>query len=241
MSTIQPCSLEPLLTWPSLPLPLLPDDAKCRYYKIESGNTAPAGAVYSAANVKKRMLEHAARDKTRKRQERLAAHLKPARVLGDVRTGARLMREIGVYDPELPAKSWISAMQRMGGIAFGTADGPSIECMLINGHDAQSGMGVVYAGTYVVALNSQHEEPLLVTADHCYKQLMVAGTSAPATSQPTSTEASTSMPTLLAARPDHARSAQSPSSSTTYPPSPTTSCRTGLYRPQRWQGLTRLA
>lgn len=78
----------------------------------------------------------------------LATHLKPARVLSDPLTGARLMREIGLYDPELPTKNWLSALQAKGGIVFGTAGGPSVDCMLINGRDTVSGMGVVYAATH---------------------------------------------------------------------------------------------
>lgn len=136
---------ETLLTWPSL-APLA-DDAKNRYYKVESANTAPASALYNAVNVKKRKLEDAARDKAHRRQELLATHIKPARVLGDPLTGARLMREMGVYDPELPPKSWLTALQSKGGVVFGSANGPSVDCMLINGQDAKSGMGVVYAGT----------------------------------------------------------------------------------------------
>lgn len=58
------------------------------------------------------------------------------------------MREVGLYDPELPAKSWLSSLQAKGGIVLGNADGPSIDCMLINGHDTRSGMGVVYAGMF---------------------------------------------------------------------------------------------
>lgn len=125
---------------------LLPDEEKRRYFKIEPGHTAPAGALYNAVNVNKRKLQDAARDKARKRQEVLAAHVKPASILSDPLTGAGLMREIGLYDPELPAKSWLSSLQAKGGIAFGSADGPSVDCMLINGDDTRSGMGLVYAG-----------------------------------------------------------------------------------------------
>lgn len=125
----------------------LSDEEKRRYFKIESGTTAPASALYNATNVNKRKIQDAAQSEARKRQEVLANHVKPARVLGDPLTGGRLMHEIGLYDPGLPAKNWLSALQDKGGIVFGNAHGPSVDCMLINGNDTTSGMGVVYAGT----------------------------------------------------------------------------------------------
>lgn len=58
------------------------------------------------------------------------------------------MREFGVLDPELPVQTWTSGLREKGEIPFSSdQNAPALSCMLVNGDDQQSGMGVVYAAT----------------------------------------------------------------------------------------------
>lgn len=94
------------------------------------------------------MLQQEKTDQARKRKERLSNHIKRAPVLADPMTGGRLLHETGVvYDPELPNKCWLAGLQDRGSVALGNAQGPSLDCMLVNGDDTKSGMAVVFGGT----------------------------------------------------------------------------------------------
>lgn len=62
------------------------------------------------------------------------------------------MREFGVVDPELPVESWTAGLRDKGEVSFldpRTEDGYTIPCLLINGDDQGSGMGVVYARAHL--------------------------------------------------------------------------------------------
>lgn len=69
-------------------------------------------------------------------------------------TGGRLLHEVGLYDPELPNKCWLTGLQSKGEVPVAGPDGSSINCMLVNGDDTQSGMAVVYYAGTVADLTS---------------------------------------------------------------------------------------
>lgn len=128
------------------------DKEKKRYFKIVgSGNAAPASAAYNADNVKKRKIEEQKADDARKRHDQTKHLIKRATVLRNTLAGGRLVREFGQVDPELPVDSWTSALRDKGGIDFLPNSDPDdwrpVTQMFINGDDASSGLGVVYAST----------------------------------------------------------------------------------------------
>lgn len=131
-----------------------PDKEKNRYFKIKSSATAaPSGAAYTTDNVRKRKAEAAVAAVAAKRQEMLKTHIRRAAVLDHPLVGARLLREFGVVNNEMPVESWTSGLRDKGAISFhddhDDPDNPSamaLSSILVNGDDQRSGMGIVYAG-----------------------------------------------------------------------------------------------
>lgn len=125
-----------------------PDKEKNRYFKIQPGSVAPANAAYNADNVKKRKFEEKKATASRKRQEKTKHQIKRASLFGDPLSGARLLREFGSLDLELPVKTWTSGLREKGDVPLALyPDDASIPSMLVNGDDEWSGMGVVLAST----------------------------------------------------------------------------------------------
>lgn len=131
-------------------LTIPPDKEKNRYFKIEpTANAAPSSAAYTTDNVRKRKAEAQVVTAAAKRLERFEGHIRRAAVLDHPHVGARLVREFGVVDSELPVKTWTRGLRDKGAVPISEdPDAPAIPCMLVNGDDKQSGMGVVYAGMY---------------------------------------------------------------------------------------------
>ncbi|KAK7748075.1 hypothetical protein SLS53_001327 [Cytospora paraplurivora] len=125
------------------------DEEKQRYFKIESGSTAPSTAAWSIDSVKKRKAEKELAKQQKKRQERTKDLIKRSSALAHPQTGGRLVREFGIVDPELPVESWAAGLRERGEIRFvmhrRSDDRPNISCMIINGDDEASGLGAAYA------------------------------------------------------------------------------------------------
>lgn len=125
------------------------DEEKQRYFKIESGSTAPSTAAWSIDSVKKRKAEKELAKQEKKRQERTKDLIKRSPALAHPQTGGRLVREFGIIDPELPVESWAAGLRERGEVCLlqhrRSDDTPNMSCMIINGDDEASGLGVVYA------------------------------------------------------------------------------------------------
>lgn len=176
---------------------------KKKYFKIETSHTAPVDAPYSAANVKKRRLQQEQAERSRKRRDAFKGHIKRAHISRAPMTGGRLMQQLGVHDPELPNKCWLTGLQDKGEVLVCSSPGTGpIQSMLVNGDDTQSGMAVVYAGMNIAHPSSPSIQtlrrkvlPSLLTIFQLPHLMASTTGSMAATFPPTKTASSTSAPT----------------------------------------------
>ncbi|KAI1311697.1 hypothetical protein F5Y03DRAFT_286406 [Xylaria venustula] len=125
------------------------DAEKRRYFKVESSNTAPVGAVWSSDNVKRRKLHDERAAAIQRHLNVTKPGIKRARVLCEPLMGGFFAREYGATEDDMQAACFAEGLRHKGCISLRGLhnDSTVVKHMFINGRDDKTGLCNVYASS----------------------------------------------------------------------------------------------